>query len=164
MHVGLHQAGILVFDNYQMCPWPLTLLRRCFITDTVCKEAGFTTFLILKVCVMTTFCLGSAYPFKGSGHYMYLLKIVIICIKKPYLVMSSWELLVVLTVVRSGSLWSNVDFEKEVIFHEFDFDTSDLEFEVPKSRIWKHTTSCDKGFFSHYLATSTTNWAQIFTG
>ena len=36
-------------------------------------------------------------------------------------------------------------FEKEVIFHEFDFETSDLTFEVSKSSIWKHTTSCDRG-------------------
>ena len=30
-------------------------------------------------------------------------------------------------------------FEKEVIFHEFDFETSDLEFEVSKSSIWEST-------------------------
>ena len=43
----------------------------------------------------------------------------------------------------------------EVIFHEFDFENSDLEFEVSKSRIWKHTTSCDHGatrvFFSFII-------------
>jgi hypothetical protein len=68
--------------------------------------------------------------------------------------------------VGNGSLWGYIVFEKEVIFHEFDFETSDLEFKVSKSSIWKHTTSCDKGvfFFHYYLATSTTNWAQIFTG
>ena len=68
--------------------------------------------------------------------------------------------------MRNSSLWSDVVFEKEVIFHEFDFETSRLEFEVSKSSIWKHTTSCDKGvfFFHSYLATPTTNWAQIFTG
>ena len=49
---------------------------------------------------------------------------------------------------RLLSLWSSVVFEKEVIFHEFDFETSELEFEVPKSSIWKLTTSCDKGVFS----------------
>ena len=38
--------------------------------------------------------------------------------------------------------WSNVVFEKEVIFHKFDFETSELDFEVSKSSIWKHTTSC----------------------
>ena len=53
--------------------------------------------------------------------------------------------------MRNGSLWSNVVFEKEVIFHEFDFETSDLEFEVSKSSIWKHTTSCDKGVFSFII-------------
>ena len=40
---------------------------------------------------------------------------------------------------------------KEVIFHEFDFETSDLEFEVSKSSIWKHTTSSDKGFYSYII-------------
>ena len=50
-------------------------------------------------------------------------------------------------------------FEKEVIFHEFDFEISKLDFEVTKSSIWKHKTSFDKGFFFHdyYLATLTTN-------
>ena len=50
-------------------------------------------------------------------------------------------------------------FEKEVIFQEFDFETSDLEFEVSKSSIRKHTTSCDEGvfYFHYYLATSTTD-------
>ena len=64
--------------------------------------------------------------------------------------------------MRNGSLWSDVVFEKEVIFHEFDFETSYLEFEVSKSSIWKHTTSCDKDvfFFHSLLATFTTNWAQ----
>ena len=58
-------------------------------------------------------------------------------------------------IVRNGSLWSEVVFEKEVIFHEFDFETSDLEFEVSKSSLWKHTSLCDKGvlFFHSYLAT-----------
>ena len=38
-------------------------------------------------------------------------------------------------IVRNGSLWSDVVFAKEVFFHEFDFETSDLEFEVSKSSI-----------------------------
>ena len=50
--------------------------------------------------------------------------------------------------MRNGSLWSNVVFAKEVIFHLFDLETSELDFEVLKSSIWKHTTSCDKGVFS----------------
>ena len=37
--------------------------------------------------------------------------------------------------MRNGSLWSTAFFETEVIFHEFDFETSDLEFEVSKSSI-----------------------------
>ena len=32
-----------------------------------------------------------------------------------------------------------------------DFETSELDFEVPKSSIWKHTTSCDKGVFSSII-------------
>ena len=36
----------------------------------------------------------------------------------------------VLNVVRNGSLLSAIVFEKEVIFHEFDFETSDLELEI----------------------------------
>ena len=41
----------------------------------------------------------------------------------------------------------DIVFEKEVIFHEFDFETSSLELEVSKSNIWTHTDSCDKGVF-----------------
>ena len=44
-----------------------------------------------------------------------------------------------------------VVFEKEVDFYEFDFETSDSEFEVSKSCIWKHTTSCDKAVFSFII-------------
>ena len=43
--------------------------------------------------------------------------------------------------MRNDSLWSNRVFEKEVIFHKFDFETSVSEFEVLKSSIWMHTTS-----------------------
>ena len=53
--------------------------------------------------------------------------------------------------MRNGFLWSNVVFKREVIFHEFDFETSDLEFEVSKWSIWKHTTLCDKGVFSSII-------------
>ena len=54
-------------------------------------------------------------------------------------------------IARNGFLWSNVVFEKEVIFQECDFETSELDFEVSKSSIWKHTTSCDKGSFSFFI-------------
>ena len=40
--------------------------------------------------------------------------------------------------------------EKEVIFHEFDFET--LEFEVLKSSIWKHTTCVSRVFFLSLLS------------
>ena len=33
------------------------------------------------------------------------------------------ELLIVYNIVRNGSLWSDVVIEKEVIFHEFNFET-----------------------------------------
>ena len=52
----------------------------------------------------------------------------------------------------------NIVFEKEVIFHGFDFETSKLEFEVTKSSICKHTTSCDKVCF--LAPSTTTNWDQ----
>ena len=41
-----------------------------------------------------------------------------------------------------------------VIFHEFGFETSSLEFEVSKSSIGKHTTSCDEGNFSSFIVVS----------
>ena len=55
------------------------------------------------------------------------------------------------SIVRNISLWNNVDIEEEAIFHEFDFKTSELDFEAPKSSIWKHTTSCGKGVFSFII-------------
>ena len=67
------------------------------------------------------------------------------------MVTGNGERLRVKNIVRNGSLWSDIVFEKEVIFHEFDFETSNLEFEVSKSSIWKHTTSCDKGVFSFII-------------
>ena len=51
------------------------------------------------------------------------------------MVTSNGERLMVKNIVRNGSLWSAIVFEKEVIFHEFDFETSDLELEVSKSTI-----------------------------
>ena len=52
-----------------------------------------------------------------------------------------------INIVRNGSLWSTIVFEKEVTFHEFDFETSDLELDVSKSTILTHTTSSNKGVF-----------------
>ena len=43
--------------------------------------------------------------------------------------MSNGERLIVQNIVR------NLVFEKEVIFHKFDFETSQLDFEVSKSNI-----------------------------
>ena len=62
--------------------------------------------------------------------------------------MSNGERLILLDIVRNSSLWSDIVFEKSVIFHKFDFETSDLELEVSKSSIWLRTTSCYiKGVF-----------------
>ena len=71
---------------------------------------------------------------------------------KPDLVTSYGERLIIQNIVRNGSLWSSVVFEKEVIFHEFDLETSDLEFDVSKSSIWKHTTLCDNGVFLSFIS------------
>ena len=43
-------------------------------------------------------------------------------------------------IVRNGSLWNDVLFEKEVIFHEFDFETSNSKSEVTKSNSLKITS------------------------
>ena len=78
---------------------------------------------------------------------------------KPYLVTSNGERLIVYNIVRNGFLWIDLVFEKEVIFREFGFQ--DL-----RSRIWgldiKHLKA--HNVFHYYLATSKTNWAQIFIG
>ena len=68
--------------------------------------------------------------------------------------------------MRNCVLWSNVVYEKEIICHELDFETSELDVEVSKSSIWKHTTACARVcfFFNYYLTGSATNyWAQIVT-
>ena len=66
------------------------------------------------------------------------------------MVTSNGERLIVKNNVRNGSLWSDIVFEKEVSVREFGFKTSDLEFEVSKSSIWKHTL-CDTVFFSSII-------------
>ena len=71
--------------------------------------------------------------------------------------MGNGELLIVLYFVRNGSLWSDVFFKKEVIFHEFDFKTSELDFVVSKSSMWKPTTLCDEGVFS-FIIISQLRW------
>ena len=74
--------------------------------------------------------------------------------------MGNGELLIVLYFVRNGSLWSDVIFKKEVIFHEFDFKTSELDFVVSKSSMWKPTTLCDEGVFSFIIISQ----LRFFTG
>ena len=46
------------------------------------------------------------------------------------MVTSNGEMLIVKTIVRIGSFWSDVVLDLEVIFYEFDFETSELDFEV----------------------------------
>ena len=55
---------------------------------------------------------------------------------KPDFVKSNGERLTVWNVVRNDSLWNPIVSQKDVIFHEFDFETSDVEFEVSKSTIY----------------------------
>ena len=51
------------------------------------------------------------------------------------MVTSNGELLILSNLVRNGSLCCDKVLEKEVIFHAFDFKTSDLDFKVSKSSI-----------------------------
>ena len=53
--------------------------------------------------------------------------------------------------MRNGSLGSDIVFEKKVIFHEFDFETSSLEFEVFEIKHLKAHNSVRQGcFYFHY--------------
>ena len=54
---------------------------------------------------------------------------------KPYLVTSNGELLIVEKNCKKRLPLKLCSFEKQVIFHEFDFETSFLEFEVSISSI-----------------------------
>ena len=67
----------------------------------------------------------------------------------PCLVTSNWKRLVVENLVRNGSLWSNF---QQIWFRDLKF-----RIEVSKSSIWKHTTSCDQGFFS-FIVISQLRW------
>ena len=103
--------------------------------EAMVKTAGIRTHDTLGFYTQNTKVLQCRHILKGSGHYWQLLKIMIII--KPFLITSNGERLTVLNIVRkrNSSLCSNVVFKKEVIFHEFDFETSSLEFEVSKSSI-----------------------------
>ena len=57
-------------------------------------------------------------------------------------------------IVRNGSLWINVVFERAGVstkIFEFDFEISEFDFKVSKVSIWKHTTSSDQGVFTHII-------------
>ena len=134
----------------------MVLLRRVVRR---CLFRGDVDILLVRVAFLCCFLRDGQSELQGMGTYFSSLLKIIVGIK-PYLVTNNGELLIVQNIVRNGSLWwSNVFFEKEIIFHEFDFETSELAFEVPKSRIWKHTTSCDKGGFSSNIISQ-----QIFRG
>ena len=64
--------------------------------------------------------------------------------------------------MRNSSLWSNVVFEKRVIFH---LNNKRLQAWSLFVGIWNHTSLCNKGvfFFHYYLATLKTNWVKMFT-
>ena len=67
--------------------------------------------------------------------------------------------------MRNSSPWSNIVFEKEVIFHELDFETSDFRIWGLEIKQLKAHNFVWQGCFclQCYLATSTPDWAQIFT-
>ena len=80
--------------------------------------------------------------------------------------MSNGELLIVWNIVRNGSLWSNVVFNKKrsifpwIWFRDLRISIWGLEIKhKAHNLVWQ---GC---FFLHYyLATSMTDWAQISTG
>ena len=76
---------------------------------------------------------------------------------KPYLVTSNRERLIVQNIVRNGSLWSDVVFEKEVVFLKFRFWGLEIKHLKAHNFVWQGCFI----FFS-YLATPTTNWALNF--
>ena len=75
------------------------------------------------------FCLLLLRLLSDLGFHICVLKTIISI--KPYLLKSNGERLMVQHIVRNGA----IVFEKQVIFHEFDFQTSDLKFEVSKSTL-----------------------------
>ena len=65
-------------------------------------------------------------------------------------------------IVRNGSLWSNLVFEKEVVSHS---NIKILQAWSLILGIWKHTNLAIRAFFPPHnsLATAMTNWALTFT-
>ena len=82
--------------------------------------------------------------------FYYSLLFIIINIK-PYLVMSNGRAVDSTKHCEKRLPLKWRSFGKELIFHEFDFKTSDLDLDVLKSSIWKHKTLCDKGIFSFII-------------
>ena len=81
-------------------------------------------------------------PFKGTGHYWHLLKIIVGI--KLYLVTSNGELLIVYNIMRNGSIWSNIVFDKEVISHSHN---KTLQLKPFIMHLKAHKV-CNKGVFS----------------
>ena len=118
---------LLYTTDYNPTCWS-TMYREIIICCSIKNQVNIVLCCTIKCCLIVKGCTA----LKASGHYWLLLKIIISI--KPYLVTSNGELLM-----------------EEVIFHEFDFETSELDFEASKSSIWKHTTLCDKGVFSYII-------------
>ena len=99
---------------------------------------------------------------KGFGHYWWLLKIIF-SIKK-LLGNKPWRAVDSIKHVWNGSLWSNIVFEKEVIFHLniwIWFRDLRIRFWGPEMKHLKNFLWQGCFFFYYYLATSTTNRVQI---
>ena len=63
--------------------------------------------------------------------------------------------------MRNGSLWSEVVFEKEVIFREFDFEISDLDFWGLEIKHLKAYNFVWQGFF--FLSLLSSNFDDQFS-
>ena len=72
--------------------------------------------------------------------------------------MSNGELLIILNIVRNGSLWSNVNIW--IWFRDLRIRFWGPEIKHPKAHnfVWQGFF-----FFHYYLATLAINWVQIFT-
>ena len=97
-------------------------------------------------------------PVKGTWHYRLLLKIIV----------SNGELLIEWNIVRNGSLWSNLFFEKK---SNFSLKYLDWIWDLSWGHEWEQSWGLEikhlklvrhRCFFFHYSLTAlTTNWVQI---
>ena len=98
---------------------------------------------------------------KGTGHYWYLLKIIINI--KTYWVTSNGELLIVQTIVRNGSLWNDIVFWERGNFSLKYYKTSGLKLSIMRLKAHKFALLAGTYFFHYFLATLMTTWVQPFT-